>query len=73
MKKEIPEQKKEYYAEILHMFKYNFKDRWAPESIFSKKNREWIRVFNKLIEEGFIEKRKSNPGYEYIWKSVFPY
>jgi hypothetical protein len=60
------------HAEILHFFRYTYRDIWAPGHIFDGKSRVWVAVFNKLISQGFIERRKVQNGYEYKWKAVFP-
>jgi hypothetical protein len=59
-------------AEIMHMFRYFYKDEWAPENIFDGKTRAWIQVFNSLIKQGMITRRKSHNSYEYKWAGVFP-
>ncbi|MEA3430373.1 MAG: hypothetical protein U9R08_03815 [Nanoarchaeota archaeon] len=65
-------QKRKDYAEIMHLFKYFYKDAWAPESIFAGKSRSWVKAFNNLIEKGFIEKQQKYPGTTYRWKAVWP-
>jgi hypothetical protein len=61
------------YAEIMHMFRYFYQDKWASENIFKGKSRAWISAFNDLIAQGFIEKRKKYPGFEYRWAAAFPH
>ena len=61
MKKE----KEQAYAEIMYMFRYFYKDVWAPGNIFDGKSRIWVQTFNELVKQGFIEKRKKYPGCEY--------
>jgi hypothetical protein len=68
MKKE----KEQAYAEIMYMFRYFYKDAWAPGNIFDGKPRIWIQTFSDLIKQGLILKRKKYPGYEYKWKGVWP-
>lgn len=60
------------YAEVMYMFRYLYKDKWAPENIFNGKPRIWIKAFNNLVEQGYILKRKKYPGYEYKWAGVWP-
>ena len=59
-------------AEIMHFFRYTYRNNWAPDHIFNGKSRAWIQAFNQLIKEGLIERRKKHPGYEYKWKASFP-
>lgn len=65
-------EKEKAYAEIMYMFRYLYKDEWSPENIFEGKTRLWIQTFNRLIEQGFIERKKSEFGYKYRWKAEFP-
>ena len=46
------------YAEIMYLFRYTYKDKWAPDNIFQNKPRTWIKAFNNLVEKGYIKKRK---------------
>ena len=59
-------------AEIQHMFRYSYRDKWAPDHVFDGKSRIWVKAFNDLIKQGLIVRRKKYPGYEYKWNSVFP-
>jgi hypothetical protein len=59
-------------AEIMYMFKYQFRDDWAPESVFAGKTRVWVKVFNELVEKGFITKKKKVPGWQYKWMAAYP-
>jgi len=60
------------YAQIMNMFRYYYKNKWAPDSIFNGKSRLWIKCFNELVEKGYIKKRKQYPGFDYKWASVWP-
>jgi hypothetical protein len=60
------------YAEIMHVFRYTYRNRWAPESIFNGKSRVWVQAFNDLVDKGFIAKRQKYPGYEYKWVAELP-
>ena len=66
------EDKEKAYSEIMHMFRYFYKDAWAPGHIFNGKTRLWISAFNDLRDKGLIMKRKKHPGYEYKWAGVWP-
>jgi hypothetical protein len=59
-------------AQIMHFFRNTYRDAWAPGSIFDGKNRMWIAVFNDLMKQGFIRRRKTFHGYEYKWVAKFP-
>jgi len=65
-------EKEQAYAEIMNMFRYFYKDAWAPGNMFDGKSRIWIKAFNELVEKGYILRRKSYPGYEYRWSGVWP-
>lgn len=59
-------------AGIMHLFRFTYRDAWAPGHIFDGKSRVWIAVFNDLIAQGFIERRKIETGYQYRWKAAWP-
>ena len=59
-------------AEIMHMFRFTYRDEWAPGHIFDGKNRTWVAAFNDLVKQGFIERKKSDNGYNYRWVPRFP-
>ena len=54
------------------MFRYSYKNTWAPENIFDGRSRLWVQAFNDLVKQGHILRRKKYPGYEYKWTSVWP-
>lgn len=60
------------YAKIMHMFRYTYRNEWAPDSIFKGRSRIWMQSFNELIAKGMISKRKKYPGYQYKWAAVWP-
>mgnify|MGYP001573038010 CR=1 FL=1 len=59
-------------AEIMHMFRYQYRDEWAPGHIFDGRSRVWVAVFNDLIKQGFIERKKAESGFQYRWAAQFP-
>jgi len=59
-------------AEIMYLFRYFYKDKWAPGHIFNGKSRQWVVAFNKLIKAGFIQKKNTATGYEYKWVASYP-
>lgn len=59
-------------AEIMYMFRYIYRNEWAPGSIFDGKPRIWVKTFNELIDKGFIKRRKKYPGYQYKWQAAWP-
>tara|TARA_Y100000310_G_C20158833_1_gene568188 strand:+ start:205 stop:414 length:210 start_codon:yes stop_codon:yes gene_type:complete len=64
--------KEDCYAEIMHMFRYTFRSKWAPSNIFEGKSRLWVQAFNDLVKKGFIKKRKKFLRFEYRWVAKFP-
>ncbi len=64
--------KEQATAEIMHMFRYFYKNEWAPGNIFDNKSRIWVQAFNDLIKQGHILKKKKYPGHRYKWASVWP-
>jgi hypothetical protein len=70
MKKD--QEKQQAYAEIMHLFRYFYKDAWAPGNMFDNKSRVWIQCFNELVKQGYILKKKVYPGYKYKWAGVWP-
>jgi len=65
-------EKEEAYAEIMYMFRYYYKNEWAPENIFDGKSRVWVQSFNELVKQGFIKRRKKSMGYQYKWAAAWP-
>ncbi len=73
MKSEIKEQSKLDIAhEIQQLFRYNYTYRWADQSFINQHSRQWIQVFNELVKERFIEKKKAPQGYNYRWSAKLP-
>ena len=64
--------KEQATAEIMHMFRYFYKNAWAPGNIFDGNPRIWIQAFNDLVKQGFILKKKKYPGHNYKWSGVWP-
>ena len=69
---DLEKKKEKCHAEIMYLFRYTYKHKWAPDHIFDGKSRLWIQTFNKLVKKGFIKRRKSYPGYEYKWAAAWP-
>lgn len=59
-------------AEIMYLFRYFYKNEWMPGNIFNGKSRIWVKVFNDLVKKGFIERKKTEFGYQYKWAAAFP-
>jgi len=59
-------------AEIMHTFKYYFRDQWMPGHLFDGKSRIWVKVFNDLIKQGFIRRKKKSLSFQYKWVAQFP-
>jgi len=73
MKKETKQNwRLEYAHEIQQMLRYRYKDEWVPEKLFVGKSRLWMQVFNDLVNEGFILRKKEYPGYKYKWAVKLP-
>jgi len=68
MKKE----KEQAYAEIMYLFRYFYHSKWAPGHIFDGKSRLWVQTFNELVNQGYIERKKTDSGYQYRWKASWP-
>jgi len=56
---------------IKHLFEYNYQDQWVPQTVIFKKDRHWVRVFNKLVKDGLILRKKTYHGYQYKWAGSF--
>jgi len=56
----------------MHIFRYTYKSRWAPDNIFDGKSRLWIQSFNDLMKKGFIQRRKKFMMYQYRWVAAWP-
>jgi hypothetical protein len=57
---------------IMHKFQYNYKDKWVAQKALFQKDRRWVRVFNRLVREGLIIRKKTYHGYQYKWAGRFP-
>ncbi|MFQ5474562.1 MAG: hypothetical protein ACE5DM_01870 [Candidatus Nanoarchaeia archaeon] len=67
------EEKSQKAHEILHEFRCNLQDIWVSQSWINKHDRLWISVFNELVSQGLIEKKKSRGQFAYRWKAVMPF
>jgi len=65
-------EKEQAFAEIMNMFRYQYRHDWASDSIFAGKSRIWIQAFNELVKGGYIIRKKKAPGYHYKWSGVWP-
>ncbi len=57
---------------IMNRFRYTYGDKWVPQKALFQKSRKHVLVFNRLVREGFIERRKTFSGYQYKWKAQMP-
>jgi len=57
---------------IMNQFRFNYKDSWVSDKVLYQKDRTWVKVFNKLIKDGLIKKKKTYAGYQYKWVGGFP-
>ncbi len=53
---------------IKHLFTTQYKNRWIPDKEILGQSRLWTQVFNNMVKQGFIERKKGFPGYKYKWK-----
>ena len=58
--------------EILHEFRYNLKAQWVNQAWINKHDRLWISVFNQLVSQGLIEKKKVKSEFKYRWVAEMP-
>jgi hypothetical protein len=58
--------------EIQQTFRYQYRDQWCSQAFINSHSRLWIQVFNLLVKEGFIEKKKSQDGNKYRWIAMHP-
>ncbi|MBU0461969.1 MAG: hypothetical protein KJ574_05265 [Nanoarchaeota archaeon] len=58
--------------EILHEFRYNIHEQWVDQAWINKHDRLWISVFNTLVKQGLIEKKKVKTEYKYRWIAEMP-
>lgn len=72
MKDDQVTEKLDYAHAIMQMFRYNYGNTWAPEAFILGRGRLWTQVFNDLVKQGIIERRKTFHGYQYRWKAAFP-
>ena len=66
------QQKLDLAHEIQQLFRYQYKDQWCSQAFINTHSRIWIQVFNLLLKEGFIEKKKTLQGNNYRWITVHP-
>jgi hypothetical protein len=74
MKKEDPDtsEKVQLAHEIQQYFMHNYKNSWVGEKQLKYHNRKHNQVFNELVKRGFIERKKTESGYQYRWKAAMP-
>jgi hypothetical protein len=58
--------------EIMHQFQYNYQEQWVPQKVLFGTSRRYVKVFNDLVKQGLILRRKSFSGYQYKWVGRFP-
>jgi hypothetical protein len=57
---------------IQQLFQCTYKDDWVAEQFLIQRNRLWTKVFNRLVKEGFIARKRTYRGYQYKWSAVMP-
>ncbi len=58
--------------EIQQLFRYTYGDQWVPEKVMKNQSRIHNQVFNELVKQGFIERKKTWNGYSYRWNAKMP-
>ena len=58
--------------EIQQYFMYTMGDNWVSEKEMKNHSREHNQVFNELVKQGFIERKKTWNGFQYRWKAEMP-
>jgi len=56
---------------IKHKFQFSYRDQWVPQKTLFQKDRKWVKVFNKMVDEGLIMKKKTFQGYQFRWAGGF--
>ncbi|MFC1753908.1 hypothetical protein ACFL96_11055 [Thermoproteota archaeon] len=72
MRPEREEEKARKAHEILHEFRYNFREQWVDQAWINKHDRLWILAFNQLVKQGLIEKKRTRGEYKYRWVAEMP-
>jgi hypothetical protein len=54
---------------IQHLFQYTYKQQWVDNKFLIQRNRVWTKVFNNLVKQGFITRKRTFSGYQYKWAS----
>ena len=67
-----PELQLDHFHEIQQLFRYHYKNEWVSQSFINRHTRLWIQAFNKLVEQGFIERKKAENGFVYRWSAAYP-
>ena len=58
--------------EIMHMFQFSFRDKWVHQKVLFRSDRLWVKVFNDLVKQGMIVRKKTFSGFQYKWAGRFP-
>jgi hypothetical protein len=58
--------------EIMNMFKYTYHDMWVPQKTIFRQDRKFVKVFNRLLKDGLITRKKTSAGYQYRWAGRMP-
>ncbi|MDO8481097.1 MAG: hypothetical protein Q7S65_04760 [Nanoarchaeota archaeon] len=62
----------DHFHEIQQLFQYHYKNEWVSQAFINRHTRLWIQAFNTLVQQGFIERKKSENQFVYRWKAAYP-
>ncbi len=57
---------------IQHLFQYTYKQQWVDNKFLVQRNRVWTKVFNQLVKQGLIKRKRTFSGYQYQWAANLP-
>jgi hypothetical protein len=57
---------------IQHLFQYTYKAQWVDNKFLVQRNRVWTKVFNQLVKQGLIKRKRTFQGYQYKWVANLP-
>jgi len=57
---------------IQHLFQYTYKNQWTDNKFLLQRNRLWTKVFNSLVKQGLIKRKRTFHGYQYKWAASLP-
>ena len=61
-------EKRHIVDQIRILFLTQWANKWIPESELRQQNRLWSQVFQELVKQNYIEKKKDGLVIRYKWK-----